>query len=89
MRKGSSKPPKIECEICGEKNKNVLHHHHIVERTELNSDNSFYNLAVICANCHTKHHAGEIEIIGVYPSTKPPYGRILVYKRMVYQMFQV
>lgn len=44
-------------------------------------DHSWGNLAVICANCHNLHHSGEIEIIGVYPATKPPYGRILVYKK--------
>lgn len=77
----SKKPKKIECEICGENNKKVLQLHHIVERTELNTDNSWWNLACICANCHNLHHAKEIEILSLYPATKPPYGRILVYKK--------
>lgn len=73
------KRPKIMCEICGEDNKNVLHRHHIVERTEINSNNDDFNLAIICSNCHNLVHAGEIKIIGVFPGTRPPTGRILVY----------
>ena len=71
--------PKIACEICGESDPATLHRHHIVERTELHSDNDPYNLAVLCANCHNKTHDGSIKIIGVFPSTKPPAGRTLVY----------
>lgn len=71
---------KICCEICGEKEKSVLHKHHIVERTEVHTNNHDYNLAVICSNCHNKTHAGLIKIIGLYPSTKPPYGRTLIYE---------
>ena len=71
---------KIECEICGEKNKNVLHKHHIIARTKINTSNDPMNLAIICSNCHNKVHAGEIEIVGLYPSTKLPYGRTLIYK---------
>jgi len=69
------------CEIEGcDAPKETLHWHHIVERTEINTSNNPMNLAVICSNCHTLVHAGVIEIIGVYPSTKK-YGRILVYKK--------
>jgi hypothetical protein len=71
--------PKILCEICNERNKAVLHRHHIVEQTELNCTNSPYNLAVICSNCHNKHHAGVIKILGILPSTKLPLRRTLVY----------
>lgn len=74
-----SKRPKIECEICGEKNQSVLDRHHIVERTELHSNNDDFNLAIICGNCHKKTHAGLIKIIGVFPGTRPPSGRILVF----------
>lgn len=75
-----AKLKKIECEICEEKDVNALHKHHIVERTELNTNNNPMNLAVICSNCHNKVHAGTIKIIGIYPSTKLPYGRILIYE---------
>lgn len=69
------------CEIegCGETNSCALEHHHILERTELNTSNSVWNLAVICGNCHAKVHAGILKIIGVYPATNK-HGRILVYE---------
>jgi hypothetical protein len=66
------------CEICGESNKKILHNHHIVERTELNCDNSDFNLACICPSCHAKVHAKLIKLIGIFPSTKNN-GRLLVY----------
>lgn len=70
---------KIECEICGNRELATLHKHHIIERTQLNTTNHPMNLAVICSNCHNKVHAGIIKIIGLYPSTKLPYGRTLIY----------
>jgi hypothetical protein len=72
---------KIICEICGEDDPAALHYHHIVERTDPDSDNNMWNLAIICASCHCKHHEGNLEILGLYPSTKKPYGRVLVYKK--------
>ena len=69
---------KINCEICGESNKKNLHLHHIVERTEVNCDNSDFNLACLCPSCHSKIHTNGIRIIGVFPSTKPG-GRLLIY----------
>lgn len=74
------KRPKIHCEVCGEKNQKILHRHHIVERTEIDTSNDDFNCAIVCANCHTKIHTGTLEIIGVFPGTRPPTGRILVYK---------
>ena len=69
------------CEIYGcEAPKEALHWHHIIERTEINTCNNSYNLAVLCANCHNLVHAGVIEIIGVYPSTNR-FGRKLIYKK--------
>lgn len=68
------------CEICGNTNKEVLHKHHIVERTDPNTSNDDTNLAIVCANCHNKIHAGMIKVIGVFPSTKLPYARTLVYE---------
>ena len=73
------KPEKIQCEICGEKNKKILHRHHIVERKDINTSNHPFNLSVLCPNCHGKTHRGEIKIIGVYPSTGVG-GRTLVYE---------
>jgi hypothetical protein len=80
MLKNSEKlRPKIECEICGEKNSKILHRHHLVERIELNTNNSDWNLGILCPSCHSKVHSGSIRIIGVFPSTKPPTGKTLVY----------
>lgn len=70
----------FECEICCEKNVKVLHKHHIIERTAAGTSNNEWNLAIICANCHTRVHGGEIEIIGVFSSSRPPNGRTLVFK---------
>lgn len=69
------------CEICGEADTSALHKHHIVERTDPNTSHDDANLAIICANCHSKVHAGRIKIIGVYPSTQLPYKRTLVYEK--------
>jgi hypothetical protein len=81
LRKKIKKLP-VCCEICGEKDKASLHEHHIVERTEINSTNHDYNLAIICASCHCKVHSGSIKIIGIYPSTKPPLGRTLIFEKL-------
>lgn len=70
----------IVCEICGNDNKAVLHKHHIVERTDPNTSNHPLNLAVLCSNCHNKIHHNQIRIIGLFPSTKLPYKRTLVYE---------
>lgn len=77
----AKKRPKIECEICGEKDSKILHRHHFIEQTEINTSNHDFNLCILCPSCHSKVHEGSIEIIGVFPGTKPPTGRILVYKK--------
>jgi hypothetical protein len=74
------KTPKTECEICHCKDISTLQRHHIVERTELNTNNNDFNLAIICGNCHLLVHSGEIKLIGIYPSTNIS-GRILIYER--------
>lgn len=68
------------CEICGETNKAFLHKHHIIERTDPNTSHDDWNLAIICSNCHNKVHDDQIKIVGVFPSTKLPYKRTLVYE---------
>jgi hypothetical protein len=67
------------CEVCGNTDKSTLIHHHIIERKQLNTSNDPFNLAVLCSNCHAKIHRGDLKIIAVLPSTKPPAGRMLVY----------
>ena len=76
-----AKLKKQVCEICGEADASTLEKHHIVERTEKNTNHNDWNLAIICANCHSKVHYGVIKIVGLYPSTQKPYGRTLVYER--------
>ena len=73
------KRPKLFCEVCGEDDLSTLQRHHIVERTEINTDNDDFNLAVLCASCHAKTHSGRLKIVGVFPGTRPPTGRVLVY----------
>jgi len=80
MKNLTKKPKKTNCEICGTKEKATLELHHIIPRTDPNCNNHGMNLACICASCHKLHHAGEITIIGVYPSTHPS-GRTLIYER--------
>lgn len=72
---------KYECEICGWKDEpSLLHKHHCVERTEINTSNHASNLCIICSICHGKLHAGLLKIIGIYPSTRPPNGRTVIFK---------
>jgi hypothetical protein len=68
------------CEICGNNNSKILHKHHIVERTDPNTSNHEMNLAIICPTCHSRVHAKQLMIIGIFPSTKPPYGRTVIYE---------
>lgn len=74
------KSKKFECEICGDRNVDILERHHIVPRTDKTMNHDDYNLAIICPSCHAKTHSGQIKIIGIYPSTKPPNGRTLIYE---------
>lgn len=80
--KMKSKLIKSKCEIenCTVTIPEALHLHHIIERTEINTTNNSYNLAIICATHHALIHCGRIKIIGVYPSTKLPNKRVLVYE---------
>lgn len=69
---------KNKCEICNETQN--LHLHHIIERTDPRCTNDNINLAIVCPNCHSKIHSNIIKIIGVFPSTKLPNARTLVYE---------
>lgn len=71
---------KCEIETCNEIDPKALHLHHIIERTELNTNNHPLNLAILCSNCHNKVHAGKIKLIGIFPSTRPPNNRVLIYE---------
>ena len=71
---------KCEIESCNVSDPNLLHLHHIIERTQINTTNHPSNLAILCANCHALTHTGKLKIIGVYPSTKLPNCRTLIYE---------
>ncbi len=80
MRKSKLIKNKCEIETCQVSDPNLLHLHHIIERTELNTNNHDFNLAILCANCHALTHAGRLKIIGVFPSSRQPNKRTLVYE---------
>ena len=62
--------PKIRCEICQIRKRTILHRHHIIPRQDPRSTNCDYNLAILCPNCHSYVHTGELIIIGVYYTTE-------------------
>ncbi len=80
--KPGKKRPKIQCEIqgCPIDDPAAIHYHHIIERIEVGTSNDDYNIACICASHHELIHSGRLKIIGVFPGTKPPNGKILVYE---------
>lgn len=73
---------KDKCEIdgCDVTDINLLHLHHIIERTKVNTTNHPFNLAILCANHHEMVHSNRLKIIGLYPSTKLPNSRTLIYE---------
>lgn len=77
-----SKLIKNKCEIegCDVDDKDALHFHHIIERTQVNTTNHSFNIAIICATHHELAHSGRLKIIGVFPSTKLPNHRTLIYE---------
>ena len=71
---------KNKCEIEGCEETEFLHLHHIIPQSEVNTTNHSDNLAILCPNHHAAVHSGKLKIIGIYPSTKLPNNRILVYE---------
>lgn len=78
----TSKLIKNKCEIegCPITDAEALHFHHIIDRCKVNTTNNLYNLAIICAVHHELVHSGKLKIIGVFPSSKQPNNRTLVYE---------
>jgi len=74
-------PKKIKCEVCDDDRSGLLEHHHVVPRAEGGDDN-YWNVAVVCSSCHSRHHHrhGSLKIIGIYPSTEPVMGRTVIYE---------
>ena len=60
------------CSVCGKEGASELEVHHIIHQERAKkgkvapgvSKNHAGNLAVLCEECHTKHHTGQIKIIG-------------------------
>ena len=63
------------CHICGEDNYAALEVHRI-KHGEHGGKYSYDNTVSLCGNCHAKHHAGVIKVIGWFESTA---GRLLNY----------
>ena len=80
MKKSKLIKNKCEIETCNVSDPNLLQLHHIIERSEINTNNDPMNLAILCSNCHLLTHSGKLRIIGVFPSTKLPNKRTLVYE---------
>lgn len=80
MKKAKLIKNKCEIESCNITDANLLEFHHIIERTEINTTNHDFNLAILCGNCHALTHTGRLKIIGVYPSTKGTNKRVLIYE---------
>lgn len=58
----------------------LLELHHIVPRTEENTTNNPINLAILCCSHHKMCDGDRLKIIGIFPSTKLPNKRTLVYE---------
>jgi hypothetical protein len=71
---------KCEIESCEVNDAKLLELHHIIERTEKATTNHIFNLAILCGTHHAMTHTSRLKIIGVFPSTKLPNNRTLVYE---------
>jgi hypothetical protein len=69
-----------KCEIDNCNETKCLEIHHIIPRSDLNTTNHDMNLCILCSLHHSYLHAGLLKIIGIYPSTRPPNGRTVVYE---------
>ncbi len=57
----NAKIQRHSCEVCGHSVVRDLEVHHIVQRSD-GGTNELRNLAVLCEECHDKHHNGEITV---------------------------
>jgi len=69
-----------KCEIDDCEVRECLHLHHVIERTEINTCNDSLNLCILCPTHHALAHDGKLKIIGIFPSTKLPNGRTVIYE---------
>lgn len=71
---------KCEIESCDIDDPRLLELHHHIERTEINTTNHNLNIAILCPTHHKMIDTKELIIIGIFPSTKLPNKRTLVYE---------
>jgi len=71
---------KNKCEIEGCNTTEFLHLHHIIPQSELNTTNDSFNLCILCQQHHAYVHNGRLKIIGIFPATRPPNNRVVVYE---------
>ena len=74
-----SKLIKNKCEIDGCEETLNLELHHIIPRTDVRCTNHKSNLAILCPCHHALTHSNHLILLGIFPSTKLPNNRILVY----------
>lgn len=82
MKKRQDKLIKNKCEIesCNIIDPDLLELHHHIPRTDINTTNNNFNLCILCCNHHKMIDSGKLKIIGIFPSTKLPNKRTLVYE---------
>ena len=69
-----------KCEIDDCNITECLHLHHIIPRTDINTNNNIHNLCILCPTHHSFCHSNKLKIIGILSSTKLPNQRSLVYE---------
>lgn len=82
MKKKQVKLVKNKCEIesCNISDPELLELHHWIPRTDENTNNNNFNLCILCCNHHKMIDSNRLKIIGIFPSTKLPNKRTLVYE---------
>lgn len=71
---------KCEIESCTVSDPDLLELHHHIERTQENTNNNNFNLCILCCNHHKMIDSGKLKIVGIFPSTKLPNKRTLIYE---------
>lgn len=59
-----------KCQICGENDFDTLDVHRFKKEGKEGGKYTVGNCVVLCAKCHRKVHAGKIQLIGYFNSTK-------------------
>jgi hypothetical protein len=78
MKKSKLIKNKCEIESCNITDSALLEIHHHIDRTQENTTNNNLNLVILCPTHHAMIDKG-LTILGIYPSTKLPNKRMVVY----------